>query len=289
MSDHLIEILKEHSAELSPIPTETKPRLQTLEGIRGVMFDIYGTLVISGSGDVGTADEHQHDSAFQAALKASGWDVPDANGDVLQEAIRSAHQTARAAGTEYPEVEIREIWQTVLREMGLGDGVSPAQIEALAIQHEVRANPVWPMPNCKATLDTLRERGLVLGIISNAQFYTPLLFPALLGQDLDELGTTERLRIFSFEHRQAKPGLFLYQLAEERLREHGLSPENVLYVGNDMLKDIYPANQLGFRTALFAGDARSLRLRESDERVKGLVPDLIVTDLQQIPECLQSD
>ena len=49
-----------------------------------------------------------------------------------------------------------------------------------------------------------------------------------------------------------------------------------------MLNDIYPAKQLGFQTALFAGDARSLRLRADDPRCRNLSADLVLTDLEQL-------
>jgi len=49
-----------------------------------------------------------------------------------------------------------------------------------------------------------------------------------------------------------------------------------------MLNDIYPAQKVGFQTALFAGDKRSLRLRNDDPRCKNLKPDLVITDLIQL-------
>lgn len=60
----------------------------------------------------------------------------------------------------------------------------------------------------------------------------------------------------------------------------------ILFVGNDMLKDIYPAQQLGIRTALFAGDARSLRLRKEDPLLNGVVPDFTINNLEQIREII---
>jgi putative hydrolase of the HAD superfamily len=53
-----------------------------------------------------------------------------------------------------------------------------------------------------------------------------------------------------------------------------------------MLKDIWCAAQAGFKTALFAGDRRSLRKREDDERCKNHRPDAVVTELAQIPPML---
>jgi putative hydrolase of the HAD superfamily len=51
-----------------------------------------------------------------------------------------------------------------------------------------------------------------------------------------------------------------------------------------MLKDIWPATQLGFKTALFAGDGRSLRLREDDERCRAVQPDLVIDHLSQLAQ-----
>ena len=49
-----------------------------------------------------------------------------------------------------------------------------------------------------------------------------------------------------------------------------------------MLNDIYPAAAAGFITALFAGDRRSLRLRKEHPACKGLQPDAIVLDLEDL-------
>ncbi|MCA9073333.1 MAG: hypothetical protein KDA84_30625, partial [Planctomycetaceae bacterium] len=119
MPNPLIEILKQNSKPLQPIPAGLTPKLVTLPGIRGVIFDIYGTLLISGSGDVGTADESQHDSAFRTALINIGINLPDdAPTTLLQEEIQSVHRESKAKGIDYPEVEIREIWNRVLGRLG---------------------------------------------------------------------------------------------------------------------------------------------------------------------------
>ena len=45
----------------------------------------------------------------------------------------------------------------------------------------------------------------------------------------------------------------------------------------------------GLRTALFAGDARSLRLRRDDPRCAAVCPDLVLTGLSQLPLALRRD
>jgi putative hydrolase of the HAD superfamily len=75
-----------------------------------------------------------------------------------------------------------------------------------------------------------------------------------------------------------------FKKAAAALSAMGLKPAASLYVGNDMLNDIYPAKQLGFQTALFAGDTRSLRLRPDDPRCANLSADLVLTELSQLIE-----
>lgn len=108
----------------------------------------------------------------------------------------------------------------------------------------------------------------------------------MLGGEAEELGLEPELQIYSYEHLHAKPGSRLYSLAAERLDARGIEAAESLYVGNDMLNDIMPAHRIGFRTALFAGDSRSLRLRTGDPRVEGVEPDLIVTRLVEICQCI---
>ncbi|MEM6654457.1 MAG: HAD hydrolase-like protein, partial [Planctomycetota bacterium] len=199
------------------------------------------------------------------------------SGDALVAALRQAIQEEHAVSPhEFLEVEIRDIWRS------LGESLSDTQIARLAVEYECRVNPVWPMPGCGETLAALRDVGLPLGIVSNAQFFTPIAMEELLGDSLSRLGFDESLCVWSYAHRLAKPGTFLYEQSAAALAERSIAPQQVLYVGNDMRNDVWPASRVGFRTALFAGDARSLRLREDDQQVAGVEPDAVLTDLRQI-------
>jgi putative hydrolase of the HAD superfamily len=55
-----------------------------------------------------------------------------------------------------------------------------------------------------------------------------------------------------------------------------------------MLKDILPAQKAGFKTILFAGDRRSLRMRQTDEQCQGIVPDRIMTHLKMLPVIIRA-
>ncbi len=294
MHESLSDIIRRLSEPLEPIATGLQPRLNKLSGIRAVLFDVYGTLFISGSGEVGTARQSARDDAFAEALRAVELTPTGPITPALQHSfdlIEERHATGRSRGIEYPEIDILEIWSAVLKRLQQ-DGVIPQRrydrrsVERLAVEYEARTNPVWPMPDLAECLAGLTIAGLPMGIVSNAQFYTRELFPAFIERSTDDCGFAPDLQVYSYERGSAKPGESLYRLAAERLAAREIRPSETLYVGNDMLNDITPAQQVGFRTALFAGDSRSLRLRVDDPRVEGVQADLVVTRLLDLNRCI---
>lgn len=93
-----------------------------------------------------------------------------------------------------------------------------------------------------ALLESLRDRGLKLGLVSNA--IDP---PELLHRDLDELGVSQRLdvAVFSSEIGRRKPDEAIFRYALERL---GAEPEEALMVGDKVAVDIAGAKALGIKT-----------------------------------------
>ena len=294
MSSRYAHILRKHSRPLEPIPADCEPVLVELEGIQAVLFDLYGTLFISGSGEVGTSGEARCDMALAQAMAAMGirpLEPLDQGVEYLFETIKTAHAELRRAGIDYPEVDLIEVWREVLGELSYRGVVEMevrqnVDLARMAVEYEARANPCWPMPGLTDCLSALRQKQIVLGIISNAQFFTPELFPALLGQEAEALGFEPDLQLYSYRYWRAKPGLDLFEKAAEVLSRRRIEPHRVLYVGNDMLNDVLPAGKVGFRTALFAGDARSLRLRDDDPRLEKLSPQLVLTGLKQLEGCI---
>jgi len=294
----IVRLVRAWSRPAEPQPTGLQPRLAKLGCVRAVLFDIYGTLFVSALGEIGGESAAAPESAFLDALGKLGLRFPnhlaDKGIEVLRGTIERIHAEARQRGVDWPEVDIVEVWQRTLTEFsrqGLLQGPVPdrARLAVLAVEFEVRVNPVWPMPGAADTIKRLAAAGLKLGIISNAQFYSLALFPALLGGDLDELGFDPALRFFSFQHGVAKPSLAMFQKAAEALGSMGVATDEALYVGNDMVNDIEPAGRVGFRTGLFAGDARSLRLQEQEPACQQTVPDIVLTELSQIVDCILAD
>ncbi|MEX2670714.1 MAG: HAD family hydrolase [Phycisphaeraceae bacterium] len=299
--DGLVGRIRKLSMPMEPLATGVEPHLPRLGEIRAVLFDIYGTLFISGSGDVGTHAATDSTAALAEAMHAVGLSSSDELAErgieLLHLTITESHEQRQAEGVERPEVDIREIWRRVFDRLADEGMLAPdaevvrRKIEPLAVEYECRVNPVWPMPHLADVLDELQQwvalGDLMLGIVSNAQFITPLLFDALLRRSPEAFGFDPALCNWSYQLLEAKPSTQLYEPIAQTLRTHSIQPSQVLYVGNDRRNDIWPASQVGFRTALFAGDKRSLRMRDNDAALVGVKPDAIITELPQLLSLLR--
>lgn len=285
-----LRIIRELSRPLELIPTAHPASLEPITGVRAVVFDVYGTLFISASGDISLAQTESRESSLREAVEAAGFSLDAPHVGLhrrLLRAIEADHHRSREKGIDFPEVDICRIWRSVLlacRDEGLIDGDLTRQgIEQLAVEAECRVNPVWPMPHLRETLEALQQRHLLLGIVSNAQFYTPLLFEALLGVSLKKSGFDSSCCLWSYRERRGKPSTALFLKLISKLREKGVHPRETLFVGNDKRNDIGPAQCAGLRTCLFVGDQRSLRLREDEPNSSKIHPDGTITDLAQLP------
>jgi putative hydrolase of the HAD superfamily len=293
-------------------PTE---KLSPFTGIKTVIFDIYGTLFSSAAGDIGVHTGYVKGKA-QGSLDALALELPGGfTGEELKEYFRQSVMKIhleKYANTPYPEVKVEEIWAAFLAgtpaELRRSEGVLEASLRnpppehptdneetdptaiamELALRYELAVNPVYPMEGARETLGILRDKGFRLGLISNAQFFTPLLFDAFFGASPEQSGFDPELLTYSYELGEAKPSPGLFAPALRRLANLGQNAETCLYVGNDMLNDIFAADSSGFKTLLFAGDSRSLRLREGNKLIArhATRPDGVIRRLDDIPDIL---
>ena len=291
----LVRLLRERTKPLISEPADVVERLpEEPVPIRAVLFDVYGTLIGSGVGDIGTAQPVRQGEIIDRLLRDTGTITKDRLGpeeyaEEFLNQIQSEHERSRARGIVYPEVDILEVWETLLGRWTDGDRFDSLALSRLALEFECAINPVWPNPGCRQLLSQCRRLGLPMGIISNAQFYTPLLMEALLEQSLGELGFEPGLQIWSYRERRAKPDPELgEQMVRSLRKEHGIEPGETLFIGNDMLNDMLLAERAGFRGVLYAGDSRSFRPRSGDDRCRDCRPYAVVASLSRVGRLLPS-
>ncbi|MBN2049343.1 MAG: HAD family hydrolase [Spirochaetales bacterium] len=294
MTEDIVHFIRSNSNPLYPLPTNLSPVITVLPSLRALVFDVYGTLFISESGDINVASQDEG-LLFLRVLQQAHLDPLSEQtgfraGKLLVSGIQRSHTTDRQKGIPYPEVDIIAIWKDLLLSLEKEGLIShrgdAGTAERCALYYEIFSNPVFPMPYLQETLSFLREAGIILGIVSNAQFYTPFLFPAFLDSDLDELGFYEDLCLWSYRFGRAKPDPFLFDTLVLKLSERSILPSETLYIGNDLRKDILPAKEKGFLTGLYAGDIRSLRVPEKELCSRSLSSDILLTELLQIKDIL---
>lgn len=294
----LFERIKKLTHPLEPISVTHVTKLKPIEGIRCVAFDFYGTMFISAVGDIGVDEEQEEINFkfFDRALKDTGFTVKNSsageNGVAIFEEVLNNHiQGAREKGIDHPEPDIVAVWEDVLTVLADRNEIEGRINRDIAmrfgIEFEFRINDVWPVPNLQSLLNKLLDQDLELGIISNSQYYTPLTFEALLKKSPVEYGFNSNLLIWSYKTGYKKPSVDFYRFFEEAAEKEGLKPHEVLYVGNDVEKDIIPARKVGLRTALYVGDQRSIRHIPGEFDIEKIKPDLVVDELTQIAGCLK--
>ncbi len=279
---NLIQIIRSSDTHHTITPTTERPRLKVLKGIRAIIFDVYGTILSSAAGDISTAMATQdHVAIRKLTVHSHTYSLKDLMQRFISE-VDHTHNMAKAKGIPYPEVDVRTIWKTIFAGMQLPP-LTVHEIEKYALQYELLVNPSRSMPEASHTIQRLSRQGYIIGIVSNAQFFTPLLLRILMPEVYATINT--RYCIWSYKEGIAKPdtALFTRLIDVMPYQKHEL-----LFVGNDMKNDIWCASQVGMKTALFAGDARSYRPRTQEDSVKNIIPDCILTSLDQLSSCLSS-
>lgn len=301
MSENYLGKIQNWLKDILPLdirPTDAKASYQKEAGIKAVVFDIYGTLIISASGDVMQADysaDMFRDACHTAGVKIKADD--DASllqmHDIYEKVVKAHKERSKQNGIPFPEVDIEKVWTDVLTESedkGLIALNGIWDLRAFIFVFELKSNPVWPMPGLKETLTGIQEKGYKLGIVSNAQFYTPVIMNHFLYDKISGTpfldGFDEKISVFSYKLLKGKPDTAIYEALFPGLKELGIKNDEVLYVGNDMLKDIWPAGKLGFKTVFYAGDQRAYRLRRDHPEASKAKPDHIITSLTQLLEII---
>jgi putative hydrolase of the HAD superfamily len=176
-------------------------------------------------------------AGHDAGLHALGRDPVPA----LTERFRDAYLPLLWAPGTLEEVEYPALVRTLLEEEGIE--VSDAELDVFLEAEHAAWQPARLLASTThALLDTLRERGLKVGLVSNA-----LDPPRLLHRDLEQMGVAERLdvAVFSSEVGWRKPHPTIFERALEALEAPA---SNTLFVGDTLATDIKGAWLLGMHT-----------------------------------------
>jgi len=242
-----------------------------------VAVDVYGTLLASAAGDIGPG----------AAVDNYLGVFPHDMAERLRSLVDEDHAAKRAQGIPWPEIDSAALFSSAL-------GLDYEDGARAAVAWECTTNKCSAMPGAMDFLAACEGRGIFLGIVSNAQFYTPLFIEEafesyLFGErrfsarelfdttpERPCLGFDPVLTLWSYKTGRAKPDRWMYDELVRRLAARGIPANRILYVGNDALNDCAAAGEAGLMTALFCGDERSCKPRAGEPRVKANPPSTLV-------------
>jgi putative hydrolase of the HAD superfamily len=185
-------------------------------------------------------DEELMDSAFRAGLEAIGRDDL-APADEIRAHFRERFEPLFWVPGTLEEIEYPGLIRQALAHFDVE--LSDAELERFLEAEHAAWQPARVLgATTHALLDSLRERGLKLALVSNA--FDP---GWLLHRDLEQAGVADRLdfAVFSSEVGVRKPHPEIFRRALEAL---GVEPERALFVGDRLYEDVRGAGELGMTT-----------------------------------------
>jgi putative hydrolase of the HAD superfamily len=233
---------------------------------KGLLFDLYGTLIDIET-DEGMEEIYRGISHFLTyhGVHLHRWEVRD-------HYFRIMNQQRDQSGEEYPEIVVEDIWDALLKEQGMRPASARFPLANILAQifRGISRKRLRLYPGVKETLDTLRG-AYHLALVSDAQpcFARPEIRAVGLEGCFDAV-------VISAEYGFRKPDPRLFRAALEGL---GLGAQEVIFVGNDMHRDIFGASRLGIKTIFFASN-------QGTQSHPGTNPNYVITGFEQLPEAL---
>ena len=212
--------------------------------LRTVICDIYKTVL-----EVGPAPADS-EARWQRLLAGTFSPAPRMSLAEFNRAVEAIvardHAGARTVGVPYPEVCWPAVVMEVLPELRR---LPEAGRDHFLWQQTQTWHQIRLMPGAADGLRSIRDRGLGLGIASNAQAYTLHELAAALtpvGLSLEIFDPA--LRFWSFEHGFSKPDPHAFRILGARLLARGVTPSEILMVGDRLDNDLEPARAQGWQT-----------------------------------------
>jgi FMN phosphatase YigB (HAD superfamily) len=169
-----------------------------------------------------------------------------------REIVSEDHRQSRSRGIAHPEVDWPAVMTRALPDL---DVLPRRHLDEFLFQHAQLLRTIRIMPGCAEFLRRCLERGILLGIASNAQAYTLReLDSALKERALDRSIFQSDLTVWSFEHGFSKPDPHLFEILRARLQNRSIVASETLMIGDRLDNDVAPARKTGWRTWLFSAD-----------------------------------
>jgi putative hydrolase of the HAD superfamily len=203
--------------------------------IQGILFDLYGTLI-----DIET-DESMEEIYRAIAHYLTFHGINLHRWGVRERYYQIMTQQKEARAEQYPEIDVEAIWDTLLRQEGVDAAPTRRRLARVLAQlyRGISRKRLQLYPDVKRTLDELQP-ACRLALVSDAQ-------PCFALPEIRTVGLAGYFKpiVISARYGFRKPDRRLFEKALAMMK---LTPAEVIYVGNDMFRDIHGAQRLGIRS-----------------------------------------
>ncbi len=233
--------------------------------VTGILFDVNGTMI-----DILT-DEGKEEIYRTIACFLAYQGVYVAWTELRDAYFQYMEKQRLKRGGSHPEFDAVGIWSDLLD--AYADRMSISKIKRaqlpriLAEMYRALSRIHMGLyPDVQRVLDQLAGR-YRLGIVSDGQsaWALPELRETGLAHYFDPI-------VVSGDFGFRKPDRRLFEAALHRMR---FRPENVLFVGNDMYRDVYGARRVGMKTVFF-------RSNQGRQEMEGVEPDYIIYRFREL-------
>jgi len=238
--------------------------------IKAILFDVNGTLIDINT-DEGNDEIYRgisHLLNYQGIIMHR-WEVRDEYYKIMDEQRKSSRE-------KYPEFDVVEIFREFLKrrlaslETVPSDKLAWLPVFLAEAYRGLSRNRLQLYTGVLEVLNELRLR-YRLAAISDAQ--SAWCLPEMRAVGIDGYFAPV---IVSGDFGYRKPDTRLFMSALGALH---VAPENVLFVGNDMFRDIYPANQLGIKSVFFSSN-------QGGKQAEGAKPDYIIYQFSELRQAV---
>lgn len=235
--------------------------------IRGIIFDINGTLI-----DILT-DEYDH-AVWRTTANFLDYYGVRIEPDRLRAYYTELNRKQRKESPErYPEFDAAAIFRRVISEFRT-EPVKHPRLLAYAASRVFRAasrRQLIPYPGVPEVMDQLKGRFL-LAAVSDGQVLWA--YPELRSAGLEQYFSCI---LVSGDFGFRKPDVRLFEAVLDQLE---LAADEVLFVGNDMFRDIHGAHEAGMKTVFFKSN-------QGDWKTHGAEPDYIIYSFGELPRAIE--
>src|SRR3954464_13108444 len=228
-----------------PDPPKVRPHVEPVEGVKAVLWTVYGTLLAIPDGDLKFAVENDFlmtgartKTTHEFKMWGSMSRKPGQPAEYMREIYRKAldEQRLAPAPDKYPEILSEKVWEGILKKLFQKEyqfdagfyGALNEYAKKVAYFFHASLQGTGASPNAATAVKALADHGIAQGLLADGQAFTPTQLARGLSKQDDSVNLDQLMpaasRVFSYQHRARKPSDLVFQAAVEAMGARGFEP-----------------------------------------------------------------